>query len=76
MKLGFNDGLESPQYEVSHGTSTFDIVEVKDQPIKSVSCRVNSAASGTYINSMSFEYADGTTKEIFGGNSNGNVEVQ
>ena len=65
IKLCFQDGSESPQFDVNYDSKELTTHNLKDTPIKSVTCRVNPCDSGTYINHIKFTYADDTESDIF-----------
>jgi len=49
----------------------------QDVAIKSVTARVNSAASGTYINKIAFTYVDDKEEEVFAQtNTSGSLETK
>lgn len=65
IKLCFEKDIESPQFDVNYDSKQLETHEVKDQVIKSITCRVNPCSSGTYINHIKFKYADGTESDVF-----------
>jgi len=62
IRLFFNDdAIESPTFDINTTTNAFDTHMIKkDVAIKSVTARINPCNSGTYINVIKFNYADGT----------------
>ena len=73
--MRFNDGLESDKLDVNYDSRAFETVEIKQLPIVSITSRVNPCNSGTYINSITLNFEDGTNQQIYGTNNNGSLST-